>query len=351
MISSSSSEEASMFTAAASVFPIPSVYTTTLAADADTDVGIQFAQSPENGGSSSSITVTSIAPESPLHGSEIAVGQMLLLVNGVVPSDVKHAESIMALGLEQASTLVFCTCDNAVGGNSDDTNDTNKNAHHHDSMTKMIAVSGSKLNPGVSFSSTRGRCLVQVSRIFAGGPFAAAAVTKTAARLQLSRSGSGGGKQISTIYALDGAKFRDYILEQAKKKFSGMSIVPDTTTTSDESSSFEDLPSFSIVYNKVVRARLVCDAETQHLSDPERFTNMVTASNGSAVTSADFSHKELAYHDFHSTIVLPFLHEFNKEMERQMAPLEEAACCEAWKYLDQYDSAVAKDGSSSEVSV
>jgi hypothetical protein len=143
----------------------------------------------------------------------------------------------------------------------------------------------------------------------------------------------------TTIYAIDMSNFRDSIVEEISKDFPGSSVVPELSHT------------YLFVNGGAVRARLECDLETQYLSDPDRFTNLMTtataatrSSNGT-VPSGDYFNRELSFSNVQGKVILPFLASFNDSMEAQMRSLEETVCCEAWKYSQEKAAAAAtKEG-------
>jgi hypothetical protein len=274
-------------------FPMPSVYTTTLTNKPLGGVGIHL---QKKSGGFSPIIIVSLSDDSPLQGKAIKAGQTVLAINGVAIQSAKEALSIIR---DAESTLVLTSCETCEFPQS-----------------KMIVVPSSKDNPGVNFTSTRGRCLVQVSRIFSEGPFAGTKLKK--GDIVLAVNGVPVSKpedadralhlsmQLphTTVYSIDVAQLRESILQVANSNFPHMlSIVPAEADNS-----------YVVRYQHEKGTHLlVFDLETQHMLDSGGFGNWTMRINGK--------------------IIKPFVNDFNKIIESRMLPLEESVCIEAWKYL------------------
>jgi hypothetical protein len=118
-------------------------------------VGLTLRNKPGEAG----IAITGLSETSPLRGSAIRAngGQVLIAINGNPDLPDAMVASEMICNTMQVSFLV---CEQ-----QQDNNITKR------SFIQVVAAPFWKHNPGINFSSTRGRTLVTVSKIFKSGPF------------------------------------------------------------------------------------------------------------------------------------------------------------------------------------
>jgi hypothetical protein len=297
-------------------YPAPRVYESVIRKP-EGSVGIAFKMTRTT---PTMTMISSLSHESPLFGSSIQVGQQLLSINGIPVSSHAHAVSIIKD--TQSSILTFVSCDA-------------KSAP----FCKMIISQSWDHHPGVAFHATRGRCLVQVYRVFSRGPLAETALKRddlilavngvavskvedADQALELSR-----GRPHTTIYAFDMELFRKDIVDEVKE--SNEKLKELNLDKQDYNDYFVKKES---QMNSSIKARVCFDQQTQHLVNPELFVHY-NRDNINESSDTYFRRPWIHYRrESYASTVRPFLEGFNESMENRLHALEEAVCCEAWKH-------------------
>lgn len=266
------------------------------------------------------IAMTGLTENSPLRGTAIRSkgGQVLLAVNGD-PNIPDVASAAALLGSRQRLSLLVC-----------------EQHDHYNSMSSCIQIVAApffKHNPGVNFSSTRGRTLVTISKIFKSGPFAGnkylhkgdivlavngIAVSKPEDADRALRYPPADGS-VTVLHVVDINYFRSLLLGAVDSK---VAFKPDKTDNNKcfmlaqrSGGSTSPLP-------------LCYDPETQHLYDPSPYKKLMAP--GDSSSSWDFKNPKVFYKSWYQRVI-SFLDNFNKRMDAALDPLEDLACEYAWR--------------------
>ena len=294
-------------------FPVPEIDTIWVQKEqANQTIGVSFTMRDRG-----FVEVTRVHPYSPLLGTTLRAGQQILAINGIpiktstqAVEAVKSAPRMLQFSVIKKIQVPFC---------------------------KMVAVPVWKHHPGVVFESTRGRSLVQVSRIFPKGPFSDSdlreddlvlavngfpvSIPEQADRaLELHRN-----QPNAFVYALSIRSLRQSIIQETiqtnKQRYSNIffEVLEDGHHCIHLNDSGKQ---------KSPRATCVFDRETHELRDPESFLHLVAQSD---MRTLSFQNPNLFYKGKYGSIVRPFFKDYNYIMERRIRELEEVVCCEAWK--------------------
>ena len=268
-------------------------------------------------------------------------GQWVLTINGVPVQNSKHAAQLVRE--TPGPTVELTTCEAP---------DTKRNKHHLPPFTKLVAAPlWPHTHPGVVFDSTRDRTLVQVSRVFAKGPFGAnggvrpgdlvLAVNGTAvstvqqADAALLQQPSKQQQPYTILYVVDMTAYRHSVWEELKHS----PLLAGSSSSSDElqmqwldqdensptTNKFKSPPTrVQVSFRKKLVVDLEFDFATQHLAEP---------SSSSIISSDKKKKKQRCSKRLRRKLVQPFLEAFNERTDKRMHGLEEAVANEAWKHM------------------
>jgi PDZ domain len=292
-------------------FPAPEVITVTFSKPTPGKVGVQFRW---GGGRSDRVRISKIAKNSPLHETPLAVGHLVLAINGVAAVSAIQAAGLIrdsgpsvtiATIAESSVTAPFCM---------------------------LITAPSSKHHPGVNFNSTRDRCLVQVSRVFSKGPFAGSGlnigdivlavngvpVSKPEdADRELREAQS---QPYTILYVVNMAAYRISVLKELRA-----SPIFHNVRLLGEEPSLNLCKEVVFTVGEEEYGKLEFDFETQHLVGRKAY---LREARFAKERGGGFKFRR----PYRATKVLPFLETYNDGMEARVRMLEEAVCCAAWKH-------------------
>jgi len=319
----------------ANAFPMPIVHTVTITKPVNGPVGIRYKGQVEP-------DITNITKSSPLQGTVLRPGLVILAVNGVkVTPNVSVGDMIKRVPGGAALTFVC-----------------REQPTKESPFFKTIVAPSWKHHPGVAFAATRGETLVQVSRVFQKGPFTkkglnvgdivlainGAPVSKVYQAdqyLQWSRQ-----EPLVILHVADIAAIRKYVHHKTGTKVMSLKELDGTEDLKRGAfgkfflgKNFADYQtdnySHALFVHKNCKTFANFDTNTQHISDPEKYSHLTTDmefTNGNLSTV--HSHKvELEQDYVHK--VIPYMKKFNDIMDQEMSYLEEAVACETYQYADR----------------
>ena len=265
-------------------------------------LGVKFVW---NGRKGSRVKIGGIGDESPMKETAIKVGHTVIAINSTPVLNPVQASGLVA---HASGPDVYIT---TVGPLSE--NDP--------PFCKLITAPTSKEHPGISFDSTRKRCMVQVSRVFSRGPFAGSDLRQ--GDIVLAVNGIPVSKpedadivlrqSIDTpntiLYVVDLAQYRQSILTELQITNAFRKLHFETWKNNCGDTKIR------LALGKDELSVLNVDYEQQHLNASEFKTFSKKRSNGAR-----------------SRLIQQFLEAFNSRMDVRMRILEEAVYCEAWKH-------------------
>jgi len=250
-------------------------------------------------------------------GDALAVGQSVLAIDNVPVRDSKHAARLVRDSV--GPTVALTTCQ-AVA------------AQQLPPFTKMVAAPLlQQQHPGVVWDSTRDRCLVQISRVFAQGPFGGNAVRRGDIVLSVN------GIAVSTVAAADEA------LKQQNNS-NNADALPYTVLH------VVDMDAYRRSILREMRAMSGALAKVEWVEESNNNNNNKSSSSSNGTTiqlalsnkrvvelSLDFATQHLAVVDTSkkwrkSRTVAALVTAFNERMEKRMRVLEEAVGAQAWNH-------------------
>jgi hypothetical protein len=279
-------------------YPVPTILSTTVARkDGTMPIGISFAD----------LEITKLSESSPLQGTSVQPGQTCLMINGRLVTSAKQAVGLIRG--TSAGELVFTTCNLPAG-------------------TKMVSAAVSKhTGPGVNFDSTRGRTLVQISKVFKKGPFKDSSLV--AGDIVLAVNGAPVSKPedadlllhqacndhncMVSIYVLNLNAFRSARLQEARAKLPRISDIHLTVTNV-----LNEPHKYRMASRDKHRAYIEFDTQTQMCSDPDAVSNLVA--------------EPANYTGTYRHTVIPTIETWNTLLDNHFDALEDAVCEAAWRF-------------------
>ena len=286
-----------------------------------TPVGILLKEIPDKS-HKSHLFISGISPNSPLQGSKVKQDQQLLAINGTpyfsTPNDAVDI-------IKNSKHLKFLVCDRPAAG----------------SGVKIVTGSFWKHNPGVNFTSTRGRTLVKVNKVFRNGPFAGDKAIKKgdiilavngipvskpeeadrALRMPLAEG------SVTVLHIIDTVELRINVMRKVERSDFKVPATDFSMKRSPHNSDNDVM----IVYRRHRSNKFInigYDPDTLHMYDTQPFDNLVA--------EADFGHSSLHnarvfFKPWYLSGVKKFMESFNKIIDDTLEPIEDLACEAAWK--------------------
>jgi hypothetical protein len=271
------------------------------------------------------VAITGLSVNSLLHGSPIrAKGrQVLLAVNGDPNlTDVNTAATL--LGKTKQLSLLVCEQHETYNSSS--------------SCLQIVAAPFFKHNPGVCFSSTRGRTLVTISKIFKSGPFAGnpylrvgdlvlavngIPVSKPEQADQALHSPIGTDEPVTVLHVVDVLYFRALIFGSIDSKLA---------VKRDKNDPERYILMAQRSGGSTTPLPLQHHPETQQLYDPSPYQKLVAPADS---TTWDFKNPKGFFKSWYQK-VLAFLEKYNERIEEALDPLEDLACEHSWRHANSY---------------
>jgi len=272
-------------------------------------LGIKFVWDGRKG---SRVKVGKIHEDGSLKNTELKVGQTVLAINSTAVLNPEQAGSLVGASGPEVFITSLCA-------------PTTKDPP----FCKLVSAPTSREHPGISFDSSRKRCLVQVARVFSHGPFAGSVLRQGDIVLAVNGvpvSKPEEAEQVllqslnlpnTVLYVVDMAEYRRSILTELQ------------TTQSFRNNRLERIKSNSgdqrvcLKTGAAELTNLEVDYEKQYFFDSKSHGFCGTRSRGP---------RGRRYQKTYTRFVLPFLEAFNSRMEERMLILEEAVFCEAWNH-------------------
>jgi len=277
----------------------------------------------------------------------LRVGQWVLTINGVPVQNSKHAARLVRD--TPGPTVVLTTCEAPTT-----TTTTQRNNKHLPPFTKLVAAPlWPHTHPGVVLDSTRDRTLVQVSRVFAKGPFGGTHSGLRPGDLVLAVNGTAVSnvqqadaallqqqQPYTVLYVVDMTAYRHSVWEELKHSplLAGwsssdeqqMQWLDQQDDNSPITNKFKSPPTrVQVTFRKKLVVDLEFDFATQHLAEP------------SSIRSGSKTKNKLCSKRLRRKLVLPFLEAFNERIDKRMHGLEEAVANEAWKHMSSSSSSLS----------
>jgi hypothetical protein len=292
------------------------------------------------------VTILNVNDDSAL--PKTIIGHYVLAINGVYPSSSTHAGRIIATAVNTVEITTIPPL--AASGSRTMANSTDSSVLAP--FTKVAVSPAPTEHPGISFDSTRGRCLVQVSRIFRGHPFdrhrhhhKSESSTVPTVRLHdvvLAINGVPVSKPEQAeiiwrthpdpyrlLYVVDMHAYRQSIVEELASIFRTVRLEePPVTDSHDDDDPSHD-SKMRLILPDSLEIPLGIDPESQH------FTWLALDTNATMfldyATSNIHSKRRNMRRVYRSTIV-PFLEAFHKGMEHRLRILEDVVSKAAWDH-------------------
>ena len=267
-------------------------------------LGVKFVWDGRKG---SRVQVAKINDESALLETDLQVGHSVIAINAKSVVDPIQASNLV---VDAPETEISITAIDAPSDNDPP-------------FCKLVTAPTSREHPGVSFDSTRRRCMVQVSRVFANGPFAGSDLHQGDVVLAVNGIPVSKPEEADAVlrlcvdmpntilYVVDMTQYRHSILKelQITRSFRHLRFETCTNSCGD---------ALICLWSRTAeQAVLDIDYEQQHLAD--------------SGTHSKNPHGR-RYRRKSTRVVRQFLEAFNSRVDVRMRVLEEAVYCEAWNH-------------------
>jgi hypothetical protein len=295
-------------------------------------IGIHFHW---NGRRGVPVTILNVNDDSAL--PKTIIGHDVLAINGVYPTSSTHAGRIIATAVNTVEITTIPA--------SSDTTESSSLAP----FTKIAVSPAPTEHPGISFDSTRGRCLVQVSRIFRGHPFyyhhyhKSDPSTSPSLRLHdvvLAINGVPVSKPEQAemiwrthpdpfrfLYVIDMHAYRQSIVQELATIFRNVRLQEPQPPTDDNDPNLDS--KMQLILPDSLEIPLGIDPESQHL--------VFLPLDANRTMFLDYSTSNIHQigrnvRRLYRTTIVPFLEAFRKGMEHRLRILEDVVSKAAWDH-------------------
>lgn len=314
-----------------SPYPMPKVQTITITKKQGQPLGISFQPDlPEN-----CIVVTKISDTSPLAGTALRVGHVLLAINGVAFQNAKDGVHLIQECHGDQLTVSFCQQTSAP-------------------FTKVVVAKPSAHSPGVNFESTRSGCLVMIGKVFPAGPFSDSFARKGDIVLAVNGVSvckredadrelrntllSGGDDATTILYLMDGEALRQSMIRATVQNYtSSIRIVPDTRE-------FARPRDYAFAVGSTVKALVQFDKESHEMYCPNPELHLQADSDWQ---TADWASPHVFYRQTFGKHVVPVIQRYNEIVNERLGALEDVICSHVWQ--TQASAAISLDGTAVQV--
>jgi len=294
-------------------FPVPNFIQVIVEKTPSGRLGIHFSWTGRKG---DRVQVSKIAEDSPLQDTYLKVGHSVLTVNSVFAGTALRASELILNGPKQVSITA-----------------TSDPCSVKAPYCKLVsAPTSAQQHPGISFSASRDRCLVQVSRLFSRGPFNRSNVSLGDIVLavngipvstpeeadQALREGLNPDTPFTVLYVVNMQEYRQSVLQEIQVSPTYHDIRLEKADKRGKG--------ICLKVGEHVLAQLELDFDSQHLVDQEAHLQVASLPKNSQPGSIR------RYNKVYRDVVAPFLKDFNEGMEKRMAILEEAVARAAWEH-------------------
>ena len=294
-------------------YPVPNFVQVTVEKPKSGRLGIHFSWT---GRKADRVQVSKINEDSPLQDTPLKVGHSVLSVNSVFAGNAVRASELILNGPKQVS--ITATCDPC-----------SVKAPY----CKLVsAPTSAQQHPGIRFSASRDRCLVQVSRLFPRGPFTRSGVSQGDIVLavngipvstpeeadQALREGLDPDTPYTVLYVVNMQEYRQSIQQEIQVSPTYHDILLEKVEKRGRG--------ICLKVGEQVLAQLELDFDSQHLVDRKAHLQVASLPKNSPPGAIR------RYNKVYRDVVAPFLKDFNEGMEKRMVVLEEAVARAAWEH-------------------